>query len=94
MMHPRQAPSKLGFVQRMFEFDPASEAAIFPGAIRSSSSLGQHDSLSETSAGPVVVESSSKAEAKVGETVGLALEPSYSSVRRGGDHRHEGSTTG
>ena len=57
--------------------DPASEAAVFPGVIRVVEQFGTSTILYlETSAGRVVVESGSEAETKVGETVGLALEPS------------------
>ena len=57
--------------------DPASEAAVFPGIIRVVEQFGTSTILYlETCAGRVVVESGSEAETKVGDTVGLALEPS------------------
>jgi multiple sugar transport system ATP-binding protein len=57
--------------------DPASAAAVFPGVIRVVEQFGTSTILYlETSVGRVVVESGSEAETKVGETVGLALEPS------------------
>jgi ABC-type sugar transport system ATPase subunit len=57
--------------------DPASEAAVFPGIIRVIEQFGTSTILYlETSAGRLVVESGSEVQTSVGDTVGLALEPS------------------
>jgi ABC-type sugar transport system ATPase subunit len=67
---------------------PASEAAVFPGIIRVVEQFGTSTILYlETCAGRLVVESGSEVETKVGETVGLALEPSRIHLfRRCWDH--------
>lgn len=57
--------------------DPASEAAVFPGIIRVVEQFGTSTILYlETCAGRLVVESGSEVQTSVGDTVGLALEPS------------------
>jgi multiple sugar transport system ATP-binding protein len=57
--------------------DPGSDTAVFSGIVRIVEQFGTSVILHlETSAGPLVVESGSEVETKVGDTVGLVLDPS------------------
>jgi ABC-type sugar transport system ATPase subunit len=57
--------------------DPGSDAAVFSGIVRIVEQFGTSVILHlDTGAGPLVVESGSEVETKVGDTLGLVLDPS------------------
>ena len=57
--------------------DPGNDAAVLPGIVRIVEQFGTSVILHlDTSAGPLVVESGSEVVTKVGDTVGLVLDPS------------------